>query len=122
MAEEKYTAKAMAALQTAQQIAAMKYHQEFNSLHLMAALAKEPEGLLATIFEECKTDLPMLKVRLEQELNKIPSVKGQDRLGMGIDLARVTGKAKEYSASMRDEFISTEHLLLALVTSLRVLI
>ncbi|MBR6013116.1 MAG: ATP-dependent chaperone ClpB [Selenomonadaceae bacterium] len=116
MAEEKYTAKALAALQGAQQLAAMKYHQEFNSLHLMAALAKEPEGLLMTIFEECKTDLPMLKVKLEQELNKIPSVKGQDRLTMGVDLARVIGKAKNYSASMRDEYISTEHLLLALVT------
>ena len=80
MAEERYTTKAMESLQTAQQVAAMKYHQEFNSLHLLAALAKEPEGLLATIFEDCKTDLPMLKVRLEQELNKIPSVKGQDRL------------------------------------------
>ena len=116
MAEERYTTKAMESLQTAQQVAAMKYHQEFNSLHLLAALAKEPEGLLATIFEDCKTDLPMLKVRLEQELNKIPSVKGQDRLSMGVDLARVIGKAKEISMSMRDEYISTEHLLLALVT------
>ena len=116
MAEEKYTAKAMAAMQGAQQLAAMKYHQEFNSTHLFASLVKEPEGLLATIFEECKTDLSMLKVRLEQELNKIPSVKGQDRLTMGVDLARVIGKAKEYSAAMRDEYISTEHLLLALVS------
>ena len=74
MAGEKYTAKAMAAMQAAQQLAAMKYHQEFNSIHLMLALAKEPEGLLATIFADCQTDLPMLKVRLEAELNKIPSV------------------------------------------------
>ena len=94
----------------------MKYHQEFNSLHLMLALAKEPEGLLATIFGECQTDLPMLKVKLEAELNKIPQVKGQERLSMGVDLARVIGKAREYAASMKDEFISTEHLLLALVT------
>ena len=116
MAGEKYTAKAQQAMQAAQQLAAMKYHQEFNSLHLMLALAKEPEGLLATIFQECQTDLPMLKVKLEAELNKIPQVKGQERLMMGVDLARVVGKAREYSASMRDEFISTEHLLLALVT------
>ena len=115
MAGEKYTAKAQQAMQTAQQLAAMKYHQEFNSLHLMLALAKEPEGLLATIFQECQTDLPMLKVRLEAELNKIPQVKGQERLAMGVDLARVVGKAWEYAASMKDEFISTEHLLLALV-------
>ena len=72
MAGEKYTTKAQQALQAAQQLAAMKYHQEFNSLHLMLALAKEPEGLLATIFQECQTDLPMLKVKLEAELNKIP--------------------------------------------------
>ena len=64
MATEKYTAKATQAIQAAQQLAAMQYHQEFNSLHLMLALAKEPEGLLATIFQESKTDLPMLKVRL----------------------------------------------------------
>ena len=116
MAGEKYTAKAQQAMQAAQQLAAMKYHQEFNSIHLMLALAKEPEGLLATIFAECQTDLPMLKVKLEAELNKIPQVKGQERLAMGVDLARVIGKAREYAASMRDEFISTEHLLLALVT------
>ncbi|MBR2519018.1 MAG: ATP-dependent chaperone ClpB [Selenomonadaceae bacterium] len=116
MAGEKYTAKAQQALQAAQQLAAMKYHQEFNSLHLMLALAKEPEGLLATIFGECQTDLPMLKVKLEAELNKIPQVKGQERLSMGVDLARVIGKAREYAASMKDEFISTEHLLLGLVT------
>ena len=47
MATEKYTAKATQAIQAAQQLAAMQYHQEFNSLHLMLALAKEPEGLLA---------------------------------------------------------------------------
>ena len=115
MAGEKYTAKAMAAIQAAQQLAAMRYLQEFNSVHLLLALAKEPEGLLATIFADCQTDLPMLKVRLEAELNKIPSVKGQERLTMGVDLARVVGKANEYSKSMRDEYISTEHLLLALV-------
>ena len=116
MVGEKYTAKAQQAMQAAQQLAAMKYHQEFNSIHLMLALAKEPEGLLATIFADCQTDLPMLKVKLEAELNKIPQVKGQERLSMGIDLTRVIGKANDYASSMKDEFISTEHLLLALVT------
>ena len=114
MAGEKYTAKAGAAIQAAQQLAAMKYHQEWNSLHLLSVLSKEPEGLLATIFDDCKTDLPMLKVRLEKELNKMPSVKGQERLTMGVDMARVIGKANDYAASMKDDYISTEHLLLAL--------
>ncbi len=116
MAGEKFTAKAGAAIQAAQQLAAMKYHQEWNSMHLLSVLSKEPEGLLATIFDDCKTDLPMLKVRIEKELSSIPSVKGQERLTMGVDMARVIGKANEYAASMKDDYISTEHLILALAT------
>ena len=116
MGEERYTTRAMGALQSAQQLAAMRYHQEITSLHVLLALAKEPEGLLSTIFEECGTDLPMLKVTLEKALNKIPSVKGQDRLAMGMDMVRVLGKAEELSKAMKDDYISTEHLLLAIVT------
>lgn len=116
MGEEKYTQKTLTALQTAQQTAALHYHQEITSAHLLLALAKEPEGLLQTIFDEANTDIPMLKARLEQELSKIPSVKGQERLTMGVDLARVMTKAEATAKNMKDEFISTEHLLIALVT------
>ncbi len=114
MGEEKYTQKTMAALQSAQQAAAMRYHQEITSAHVLLALVQEPEGLLGTIFEECRTDLPMLKAKLEQLLKKIPSVKGQDRLSMGMDMVRVLGRADDFAKSMKDDYISTEHLLLGL--------
>ena len=116
MGEEKYTAKTLAALQAAQQMAALRYHQEITSLHALLALAKEPEGLLQTIFDDCGVDLGMLRSRLEQELAKIPSVKGQDRLTMGMDMVRVLAKAQEYAQIMKDDYVSTEHLLLALAT------
>ena len=115
MAEEKYTQKVLTALQSAQQNAAMHYHQEITSTHLLLALVKEPEGLLTTIFDECQTDLPMLKVRLEQLLNKIPAVKGQDRLSMSVEMARVLGRARQIADSMKDDYISTEHLMLAII-------
>ncbi len=116
MDTEKYTEKALEALQFAQQTAALRYHQEITSFHLLAALTKEPEGILAAIFEACHTDLPMLKARTEQELNKIPAVKGgSDRLGMSTELIRVMGRAQQLAESMNDDYISTEHLLLALV-------
>ena len=117
MAEEKYTQKVLTALQSAQQNAAMRYHQEITSAHVLLALVKEPEGLLSTIFDECKTDLPMLKVRLEQVLNKIPAVKGQDRLSMSVELSRVLGAARQIADDMKDDYISTEHLLLAIIDS-----
>ena len=116
MEQDKYTARTLAVLQSAQQIAAMRYHQEITSAHVLLALVKEPEGLLATIFEVCGTDLPLLKARLEKELAAIPSVRGTNRLGMGMDMVRVLGRAEELAQSMKDEYVSTEHLLLALVT------
>ena len=116
MGEEKYTARTLAALQGAQQIAALRYHQEITSLHALLALAKEPEGLLQTIFDDCGVDLGMLRSRLEQELAKIPSVKGQDRLTMGMDMVRVLAKAQDTAQAMHDDYSSTEHLLLALAT------
>ena len=112
MGEERYTEKALAAMQTAQQAAAMRYQQEITSAHLLYALVQEPEGLLETIFEDCGMDQAMLRARLEQELSKLPSVKGQDRLTMGMDIVRVIGRAQEYAKSMKDDYISTEHLLL----------
>ena len=116
MGAEKYTQKTLEALQTAQQTAALHYHQEITSAHLLLALVKEPEGLLATIFEEANTDLAMLRARLEQLLRKIPSVKGQDRLTMGVDMARVMAKAEAEAARMKDDFVSTEHLLIGVIS------
>ena len=116
MGEEKYTQKVLEAMQSAQQEAALRYHQEITSAHVLAALIKEPEGLLATIFSECRVDLPMLKAKLEQMLKKIPSVKGQSRLGMSTEMVRVLGRAAKLAEDMKDEYISTEHLLLAIVS------
>ena len=115
MGQEKYTQKVMEALQSAQQTAALHYHQEITGPHMLLALVKEPEGLLATIFQECKTDLPLLKTRLEQLLKKQPGVKGQDRLTMSTGMVRVLGKAEALAEKMKDDYISTEHILLALV-------
>ena len=115
MEQDKYTTKALAAIQAAQQIAAMHYHQEISAIHQLLALVKEPEGLLGDIFSDCGTDLPLLKVSLEKALNSIPSVKGGNRLHMGTDMVRILGRAEELAASMKDDYISTEHLLLAIL-------
>lgn len=116
MAETKYTQRVMAAMQDAQQLAALHYHQEIMPAHFLLALAKEPEGLLYTIFKECGVDLTMLKARLEQQLKKIPAVRGQDRLSMSTAMARVLGVAEQNAQKMKDEYVSTEHILLAIAT------
>ncbi|MBE6099120.1 MAG: ATP-dependent chaperone ClpB [Anaerovibrio sp.] len=114
MEQEKYTQRVLNTLQRAQQNAALHYHQEIGSLHVLMALAQEPEGLLETIFQELNVDTRMLQASLEAQLKKIPSVKGQDRLTMSIELGRVMAKAEQLSQQMGDSYISTEHLLLAI--------
>ncbi|WP_110955911.1 ATP-dependent chaperone ClpB [Anaerosinus massiliensis] len=116
MAQEKYTQRVMAVLQDAQQMAALHYHQEITTRHLLLALAKESEGLLYTIFSECNVDVQLLKARLEQSLKKQPSVRGENLgLRMNTAMIRVLALAEKLAVEMKDEYISTEHLLLAVV-------
>ncbi|WP_297966457.1 ATP-dependent chaperone ClpB [uncultured Anaerovibrio sp.] len=114
MEQEKYTQRVLNTLQSAQQNAALHYHQEISSLHVLLALAQEPEGLLGTIFQDLNVDIRMLQASVEAALKKIPSVKGQDRLTMSIELGRVMAKSEQLSQQMGDSYISTEHLLLAI--------
>ena len=111
MGNEKYTQKVMEVFQEAQQLAALHYNQEITSVHMMLGLTKDPEGLLATIFEDCGTDLPMLRAKLEQMLKKIPSVQGQSSLSMSTEAVRIIGKAQQRAEAMHDDYISTEQLL-----------
>ncbi len=115
MKQENYTQRVLAALQDAQQTAALYYHQEMTTSHVLLALVKDSEGLLEEIFNECKVDKALLKTRLEQVLKKQPSVKGAvSSLRMGVDLYRVLGLAEKFAEEMKDEYVSTEHLLLAI--------
>lgn len=116
MGNEKYTQKVMEAFQSAQQIAALHYNQEISSVHMLMGLLNEPEGLLSTILTECQTDVPMLQARLEQLLKKIPSVQGSSQMSMSTEMVRVIGKAQQLTDSMHDDYISTEHLLLGIVS------
>lgn len=116
MSEEKYTQKVLEVMQMAQQEAALRYNQEITSAHVLLGLAKEPEGLLNAIFSELNVDLPMLKVRLEQNIKKLPQVQGQSRLSMSTEMVRVLARASQLAESMGDSYISTEHLLMAIVT------
>lgn len=115
MKTEKFTQKSLEVLQGAQQTAALRYHQEVSSAHLLAALAKEPEGLLATIFDELSKGTDNLRLEAEKLLKKVPQVKGVNNLSYSVDASRVVARAENIAETMKDDFISTEHILLALL-------
>ncbi len=116
MSQEKYTQKAVAAISEAQQLAALHYHQEVSTRHLLLALVKEEEGMMEQILTQSQIDAKVIKIKLEKLVTNQPSVRGQDSsLRMNTAMIRVLGLAEKIAAGMKDEFISTEHLLLAII-------
>lgn len=113
---ERLTQKSREALTMAQQKAAMEHHQELSSKHLLWALLEQKDGLTPRLFEAAGINLNVLNQQLKQLLDRIPSVHGYDGgVYMSSNMARVLGKAEEEAAGLKDEYISVEHLLLAML-------
>jgi ATP-dependent Clp protease ATP-binding subunit ClpB len=111
---DKLTIKAQEALQEAQRKAFQMNHQAIEPLHLLWAMTVQPEGVVSPTLE--KMNIPPDRVALEAEraLQELPQVSGQaDQYG-SPGLNRLIMTAAEEAKSFKDEFISTEHLLLAL--------
>ncbi|MDR3562749.1 MAG: ATP-dependent chaperone ClpB [Negativicutes bacterium] len=116
MAQEKYTQRAMAVLQEAQQLAALNYHQEVTTRHLLLALVEEKDGMISQVLAKANLDAGLLRARLSQLLKNQPAVRGQDSgLRMNTAMVRVMALAEKIAESMKDQYISTEHLLLAVI-------
>ncbi|WP_378956655.1 ATP-dependent chaperone ClpB [Pelosinus sp. sgz500959] len=116
MAQDKFTQKAMAALQESQQLSALYYHQEVTTRHLLMALVKEAEGLIQEIMSQSKVDAKLFQAKVEQLLKEQPGVRGQDSgLRMNTAMIRVMALAEKMATTMKDDYVSTEHLLLAIV-------
>ncbi len=116
MAHEKYTQSALAALEESQRLAAIHYHQEVTTRHLMLALVKESEGFVADVLAKSDTDVKLFQAGVEQLIAKQPSVRGQEGgMRMNTAMVRVLALAEKLADDMKDDYVSTEHLLLAVV-------
>ncbi len=116
MAQDKYTQRALAILQEAQQLAALNYHQEVTTRHLLLALVQEKDGMISQVLAKATIDADLLRARLTQLLKNQPAVRGQDSgLRMNTAMVRVMALAEKIAESMRDQYVSTEHFLLAVI-------
>ncbi len=118
MDANRFTRKAQEALFAAQQAAAGRNHQLVSTKHLLAALLDQEEGITARFLQQAGADPAALRRELERLTDRIPRVTGTGYRGaMQIDstLARVLARAEEEAGQLKDEYISAEHLLLALL-------
>jgi len=111
---DKLTLKAQEAVQRAQERAADAGNPQIESLHLLAALLDEQEGVVRPLLEAIGVNQQQLRQMITAELSHLPKTSGGAPPQLGNELSRVLDAAQQAATEMKDEFVSTEHLLLAL--------
>ena len=111
---DRFTLKAQEAVQAAQSLCLDKNHQEITPLHLVHALMDQREGVVVPILQRLGVDVSTLRSRIEQEIDKLPEVYGSGGQAYASPLLQnVLGAAWTESQQLKDEYVSTEHLLIA---------
>ena len=114
---EKLTTKSREAMIASQNIAAEYGHQEIRPIHLLKALVDQEGGLIPSLLKKMNVDFGKLSLAIEQALQSIPSVSGPgaQQSYTSRDFSQTLIRAKEIAEHMKDEYISVEHLFLALI-------
>jgi ATP-dependent Clp protease ATP-binding subunit ClpB len=111
---EKFTQKSQEALQTAQRLAREHSHQEIDGEHLALALIGQEDSLIPDLLERIGVSVARLKPDLEAELARRHKVQGGEPFA-GADLRKSLEAAGSEANKLKDEYVSTEHLLLGLL-------
>ena len=119
MNAEKYTQKSLEAVRDAQEIAIRNQNMQIDQQHLLLALIRQEGGLIAQMLKKMKVDANRMVNACEREIARIPKVSGPGReadkiyISQSVDAALI--EAEQQAQAMKDEFVSVEHLFLAIV-------
>ncbi|UCF89603.1 MAG: ATP-dependent chaperone ClpB, partial [bacterium] len=115
MSFDKLTVKAQEALQDSQREAENRGHQEMGVEHLLLALIAQEGGVVVPIIEKVGADVSALTISLEEALGKVPKILGITQVHVGGHLNALFNVAFAEAEKLKDEYISTEHLFLAML-------
>ncbi len=113
---QKLTLKAQEAMQQAQELASANSNQAIETLHVLRALLEDKAGIIPPMMLKLGVNLDFLLDKVQEEIDRIPKVTGAG-LGnqyLANDLAQVLELALKEAQNLKDEYVSTEHLLIAL--------
>lgn len=115
---EKYTQKMQGAILDAQSIANSYGHQQLEIAHVHYAIISDSDGLIPKLLEAMNVDVNSLKADLKSDLEKLPKVSGSSaQLYMSSELNNVLTKVEKIASDFKDEYVSVEHLYLAILDS-----
>jgi ATP-dependent Clp protease ATP-binding subunit ClpB len=118
MQPDRFTVKSQEAVAAAQQLAAQRRNPEVAPAHLLVALLEQPDGLVVPILQKLGTDVATVTARANEAVEKLPKLSEEGpEARPSSNLVRVLQAAEKEMARFGDEYISTEHILLALTDS-----
>ena len=113
------TIKLQEALQTASSHATRRSHQGIDVEHLLLAFVEQEGGLASSLLEQAGLSVPSVRQALEQALAKLPQVQGAGaspgQLHLASRLNQVLAKAEDEQRRLKDDYLSVEHVVLAMV-------
>ncbi|MCK4312708.1 MAG: ATP-dependent chaperone ClpB [Candidatus Cloacimonetes bacterium] len=112
----RFTIKSQDALDRARQIAEGYGHQEINSVHLLLALIQQEEGFTSSLLKKLDIDSVAIKNALKNYLNKQPKISGVYQTALSRELNEVFTQAEKEAKNLQDEYVSVEHLLIAIIS------
>ena len=116
---EKFTQKSLEALQLAQSLAAEHNNTQIEECHLLYAVIAQDGGIGAEIFKKMGVDVNQLAFDVKQAVSSLPGVTGsgveQGKIYISADVNKVLAKAESIASSMKDEYVSTEHIIQAII-------
>ena len=117
-----YTQKSIEAVQSAQQLAVQNSHQQMEQVHLLLALWQQEGGLIPQLLKKMDVTVESLEAAAEAELRKIPGVRtsqAMDSFYVSADVQAAFNAAEQQAQTMKDEYVSVEHLFLGLLEAAR---
>eukprot|EP00873_Tetraselmis_striata_P031511 jgi/Tetstr1/451775/TSEL_038811.t1 len=112
---EKYTERTRGFIQSAQQMALSRGHQQFSPLHILKVLVDDPEGMATGLIDRAGGNAQAVRAGVEDGLKKLPSVSGDSgQIYLSRELARVFETAEAAAQKAGDSFVAVERMLLAL--------
>jgi len=115
MQQERFTEQAREAIGASQQLAMQLHHQQWDVEHILYSLLVQKQGLVGDILKELNVDGDAVREGVKAVLDRTPKVAYEiSQMFATPRTARLFSKAEEEAARLKDEFISTEHLLIAI--------
>ena len=118
MNAEKFTQKSVDVIRKAQSIAVMMSNQVIEPVHILAGLVKQDGGLIPQLLKKMNIDTDIFGQEVDRKISALPKVTGSGRsneVGITADCDRMLNSAEKIASDMKDEFISVEHIMLALI-------